>query len=155
MQKILFRGISTLTLDGEYGAYIRFKAADDKIYSAIAPEVDDGNHLLNDIYTVKEETIGQWTALYDKNMKKIFSGDILKDEKGKLHVVCRVPGGFSLQSTSGYRDNIVRFYNQLSDTKVLMWVRDSTEVVGNIFENAKLLKETEYAGAEKQKKKKG
>lgn len=139
MQKILFRGMSIVTQDWEYGALIKFKAADGKIHSAIVPEGDDGEHLLNDVYGVEEETVGQWTFLYDKERKMIFSGDILSDDKQKIYTVCQVPGGFALQSTSGYKENVVRFYNLLADTNTYMWVRYSTKIIGNIFENKKLL----------------
>ena len=85
-------------------------------------------------YVVKQETIGQYTGLKDKNGKKIYDGDIVKvfiSGRWWIAKVIYEYSGFTIDVTNnkelefGRRGIIERF----------------TEVIGNIYDNPELLKE--------------
>lgn len=83
-------------------------------------------------WTVKEETIGQFTGLKDKNGKEIYEGDILIDDEDEIAIVqySEVDAMFEI-----IVDNIVtNFSNESSE-----WWR----IIGNIYDNPELLKESE------------
>jgi uncharacterized phage protein (TIGR01671 family) len=82
-------------------------------------------------------TLSQFTGLYDKNGKRIFENDILKNNKGLIRQVkwemscgscCTQVVGFGA-SGKGHTDFI-----NLRDLEKI-------EIIGNIFDNADLIKE--------------
>ena len=77
-------------------------------------------------YAVKDDTVGQFTGLLDKNGKKIFEGDVIKC--GLSLYVCEfIEGGFE------FRD--------LSDGKlVLKAIVNNSCIIGNIHDNPELIK---------------
>ena len=87
------------------------------------------------------ETVGQYTGLTDKNGKKIFEGDIVKDEFGRiLEVLFRDNWGkfsFKLIKITGekWTDNFV--YADIGEWFAYCVVRP--EVIGNIHDNTELL----------------
>lgn len=85
------------------------------------------------------ETVGQYTGLTDKNGKKIFEGDIVKDHESGLYgevVFSTAQDGFD--GMSGFMvDDIndgLQNYNGF-------W--HLVEIIGNIHDNPELLKEAE------------
>lgn len=79
-------------------------------------------------YFPEECELMQCTGLKDKNGKLIYEGDIVKDDHEALHFVKWCYNGFQLEPLfeNGYTIGIVD---------------DEIEVIGNIYENPKLLQE--------------
>lgn len=129
-REIKFRGKMLDSDDFVYGYYIHSELSNEpfehKIYCA------DVNRLVD----VKEETIGQFTGLHDKNGKEIYEGDILEIK------------GFSYKGycTGVIKKNVVvefKDYHWSCGHKSLLnlstWQEVTLEVIGNIYENSELL----------------
>ena len=133
MRTIKFRGKNIETGEWVYGfytqgGYIR----------------EDGSlkvrHIIHSdiLYDVQEETIGQFTGLYDYNGNEIYEGDILRyiqwenNEEVLYYITFEEEmGSFVLQKpTLKHKDNI----SQLAIYGLKL------EVVGNIHDNPELLK---------------
>ena len=77
-------------------------------------------------YAVKDDTVGQFTGLLDKNGKKIFEGDVIKCGL-RLYVCEFIEGGFE--------------FSDLSDGKlVLKAIVNNSCIIGNIHDNPELIK---------------
>ena len=87
-------------------------------------------------HKVKNETIGQYTGLKDKNNVQIFEGDILADSVGDSFSVfynC-AHCAFMAKYVKTKRDEKKQGYFRLGDCCSL-----SIEVIGNIYDNPELL----------------
>ena len=73
------------------------------------------------------ETVGQYTGLTDKNGKKVFEGDILKNGYGGIRVVVFMNTRFILKNINN---------NQCSSWAYM----DKHEIIGNVHDNPELLK---------------
>lgn len=144
MREILFRGKAKdedwveghliCKYDADAGSYTTFEIIEHAEYS-IALEYDTNFRHLHPIL-VKEETVGQFTGMTDKNGERIFEDDIVKDARNKVGYVAflQQAAGWVIvwdgyDSRMGHR---TRDCNYDSDA--------SLEVIGNIHDNPELLK---------------
>lgn len=89
-------------------------------------------------FEVVPETVGQYTGLTDKNGKKIFEGDILKDIKiNELYFVECYTTAFGFDVRCSGDDEYITFFDvglNDSDTQVI-----GATIIGNIHDNPELL----------------
>ncbi len=123
MREILFRG---KTEQGKWLYGYLVKGNYNTGFGIIEDHIDTG------MQYVKEETVGQFTGLMDKNGKKIFEGDILED------ILCGDKERYAV-----IFDDYCRYVLTNNGTKNYLLARNNKdiEVIGNIFDNAELLGE--------------
>lgn len=94
-------------------------------------------------FLVDEDTICQYTGLTDKNGKKIFEGDVVKDSAGVCGEVKfgLYAAGFSIQDTN--QGFYIEFPEKSLYREELGYWRNKIVVVGNVFDNPELLEEVE------------
>jgi uncharacterized phage protein (TIGR01671 family) len=148
MREILFRGKRVDNGEWMEGFFIRilnpFTVSGEPIRNCIC----DGTNIFPEVYP---ETVGQYTGLTDKNGKKIFEGDILREPPGddweKKNFV-----GFevfyhdndSCDSHVGWQMNRLHFYGALCGADIYprsfrpAWT-NKMEVVGNIHDNPEMI----------------
>lgn len=115
MREILFRGKRTDNSEWVEGYYLNQRESlTDKKACYIAANNGYGFNYIS----VIPETVGQYTGLHDKNGRKIFEGDIMRNA-----------------------GNVVEFYGGdfciNGDSPLSYWT--GTEVIGNIYDNPELL----------------
>ena len=124
MRTIKFRGKSTLTDEWFYGDLVH--SADKKRTAILVNDKDS-----YDECEVVPETVGQFIGLYDCDGKEIFEGDIL-DFNGITVEVRFVRGVFAFLANGNLDDELC------GDCRTDLFAK----VVGNIYENLNILKET-------------
>lgn len=135
MREILFRGKSIEDNKWVYGDLIREKKSFGKICTRIYRTTNNGWELID----VDSKTIGQYTGLTDKNGNKIFENDIVaywdtyNTENGQSEADCI--------GKVVWDDETISFQvtNRLSAESYE--VLDECSIIGNIFDNPKLLEE--------------
>ena len=123
MRKILFRGKSEDNGEWVYGYY----ACIGKRHYILTGKLNLIGAVNFEHYLVIPETVGQYTGLKDKNGKKIFEGDILRDDDNEENGVVEFIDGefyvvFGNVETHGIYDIACCCY-----------------VIGNIHDNPELL----------------
>ena len=120
MRIIEFRGKSVKS-----GRWYVGNLQTNSIYDTWISELDCGEGDRGFFENVKQETVGQFTGLYDSKKNKIFEGDILKDLRmGYNTKVSFIGNGFVSESNSGY---------------VGLFETELYEVIGNIYDNPEFL----------------
>lgn len=79
-------------------------------------------------YEIDRNTLGQYTGLKDKNGKKIFEGDIVKDILGQIGQIV-------------YKEKYSAFVVDKWEVGYALWFDKGIEVIGNIYDNPELLGE--------------
>lgn len=144
MREILFRGKRCDNGEWVQGFYVRadhhwHKNGIHKDWIALGASANGGWFALHNKYAVKTETVGQFTGLTDKNGKKIFEGDILKERdvvhngeiqiKGIAHEVVMRKGCWCVIPA-----NDIEGWDFLSSNAKLC------EIIGNIHDNPEMIK---------------
>ena len=82
---------------------------------------------------VEADTVGQFTGMYDKNIKEIYEGDTVRNKKGNIDVVTYDSLAFALCVAYATSPNGVcaTFFGDNNPLKDL-------EVIGNIHDNPQL-----------------
>lgn len=136
-REILFRGKHIHAMDGNEhlnGTWVHGYLSDkDYIY----------DKSLEGEFLVDENTICQYTGLNDKNGKKIFEGDVVKDSAGVCGEVKfgLYAAGFSIPDTN--QGFYIEFPEESLYRKELGYWENKAVVIGNIYDNPKLLEEVE------------
>ena len=135
-REILFRGKRVDNGEWAYGFYFEQGNGCDSVLSYISLGLLGSTH-------VDKNTVGQFTGLTDKNGKKIFEGDIVKEKSGNVGYVA-----FLIQA-AGY----VIVWKDM-DTSMGHRARgsgyehdDTLEVIGNIYDAEAALEKKEDSDA--------
>lgn len=136
-REIVFRGKS---INGGKWLYGYLGEAKGKVLQSIYKEkvifenlewfnTDNFGYVVND-YMVVEETIGQFTGLYDRNQKPIYEGDIVQWEE------CVADYTFITQKSEVFYSENSASFEPLNEFDYCDF-----EVIGNIHDNKELLNE--------------
>ena len=137
IRTIIFRG---KTEQGEWLYGYLVKGNYDTGFGIIDDHVDKG------LQYVKEETVGQFTGLTDKNGKKIFENDVVQakqlDSNETVKVIIKI-GKYTDFNSGDINIGVYALFNEgVTITINDMYERqDLFEVIGNIYDNKELLGE--------------
>lgn len=134
MREILFRG--KLKSNGEWS----FGKLNVSLKGAVIITPDETP--IGKYGQVIPSTVGQYTGLTDKNGKKIFEGDIVKREYTLWHGETKKTRETQIGIVS-YSNKDCGFCLDKVCNLRKPWDGDTLEIIGNIHDNSKLLKERE------------
>ncbi len=139
MREILFRAkrldngkcvygnlVLSIDVDDEYGTIIIPMEESGMFVKGEDPEEHDLG--FENWHLVDPDTICQYTGLTDKNGRKIFEGDIIKDIDYGIMKCIYLHGSFAWYKEDGFKIECMRYVPVI-------------EVIGNIFDNPELVKE--------------
>lgn len=107
-------------------------------------QICSGTDSIRITYNINPYTIGQYTGVNDKNGKKIFENDIVKDNFGSIGVVC-FSKQYLMWQINFYKtiEELFKYSNIVGTPIILDWdkpkVNNSLEVIGNIYDNPELV----------------
>ena len=130
MREILFRGKCFNTEEWVEG-YLGIEVPDELVIQQFSYDEYFKSNCI-DQYSVKPETIGQYTGLTDKNGTKIFEGDI-----------CWFYGGDYYSGLwEQWEQNAIVAITDMTDDEQTHYLNNAEycEVIGNIHDNPELLK---------------
>jgi hypothetical protein len=129
MREMLFRGKRKDNGEWVYGYYYVSANIHYITISYSEMEYDLDN------WEVDENSVGQFTGVYDKNGNKVFEGDIVKSKKGSIDEVSYDSITFNLlvAQASAPKGTCVNFFGKNNPLIEI-------EVIGNIHDNPELLK---------------
>lgn len=156
MREVMFRGKRLDNGEWVTGYYVHLhdsfkKKESHRIYIGYAEAELDGNEYLfyPDYFDVDADTLGQYVRLVDRNGKKVFEGDIVKEGlDGAIAVIAF--GDYASPCNDEHTHNI-GFYlkwekkhrKHLRKDLGFWCIYGSIEVIGNIHDNPELWKEGE------------
>ena len=132
MRTIKFRGKTCGNGKWYYGSLVY----SDEINAAIYFQIGSGLVKTMDWVYVNQETVGQFSGLYDCDGKEIFEGDILKWSNGKMYVVKFWQGMF-YASVEECNEGFLGGFPLHALTE---YENEKCKIVGNIYDNTELLK---------------
>lgn len=124
-RKIVFRAKTIALNRWMYGALMQ----NGKEWGLICQDEDDANFGI--MYYVYEDTVGQFTELYDSNGKPIYEGDIV-EQYGECYVV-----EFNIKRRGYYPFACGDGCGCCEDEALCP---EDVEIVGNIYDNPELLR---------------
>ena len=127
MRVIKFRGKKPSNGDWVYGSLVSSKDIEPAIYF----QNGNGSVKTMDWSYVKQDSIGQFTSLYDKNGNEIYEGDILKVQGTDEKIEVRFVRGVFAFLWNGNLDD---------EAPINAPTQEWAEVIGNIHDNPTLLK---------------
>ena len=128
MREILFRGKCFNTEEWVEG-YLGIEVPDELVIQQFSYDEYFKSNCI-DQYSVKPETVGQYTGLTDKNGVKIFEADIVK----VYDVYCNE----TVVGVVEFCDGSFRIYDK-DFTSYDRWMYCKVEVIGNIYDNPELV----------------
>lgn len=141
-----FRGKRLDNNEWYYGSYLYLHNADKFDWNNKRHTTNEDVHYIideNDVnYAVNPETVGQCTGLKDKNGTLIYEGDIVKFNYDTDEIIAVVSWDNGKDATVGYYLNTTDYFKDKYVTDYDFYKNDY-EVIGNIYENADLLEDTE------------
>ena len=148
MREILFRGKRVDNGEWVEGYYYKAKyyRTDKELCDYITIPYPDEENRGSDHFIVIPETVGQYTGLTDKNGKKIFEGDIIKQtvliDKWERNIISTIEYGVGYAYSEVY--GVCQRFRDGSGVSMLSIGDESgmvfCEVIGNIHDNPELLK---------------
>ncbi|MBC2084615.1 YopX family protein [Listeria marthii] len=139
MREIEFRGKRIDNGEWVYGNLMQFEDSATFIFADErkgASTLTYAHFIINNMHAIDEKTVGQYTGLKDKNGKKIFEGDIVRNINGEysyIGIVNKDRYTFYIKGVAP-KDNYD--FADVSDT---VTGKSSLIVIGNIHENPEIL----------------
>lgn len=130
-REIKFRGKSVLNDEWIYGDLVHRI----NIPKTISPVQIDG-------IGVKEDTIGQFAGLFDKNGKEIYEGDIIS-VNGKYPKLVKYIDDYACFCLANITDLNKKWISPWQQVSPSWWndFKREIRVIGNIYDNPELIKE--------------
>jgi uncharacterized phage protein (TIGR01671 family) len=139
---IKFRGKRTDNGEWVYGDY----CSQDAEYNAL---IGVWNHFTRicDWVTVWDDSVGQFTGLYDRSNKEIYESDILSCSDGRVAKVFYYEVGWAIESKpySKMEKSFAKMDKEPGEITTTVMTADrygrlkNTKVIGNIYENPDLI----------------